>query len=138
MHAVATYTVDQVSLYEEAHGEALRHKWIESQKHGRDLGDSAIREWYRKYWAQYCRCCRVEHIEGNRHWLEFGDDDFGHLNSLLAQNDLLADRILDRIYAGHENLDIINWGFAWGMPMDRLVDILIRINVNVCRLDFPY
>ena len=48
------------------------------------------------------------------------------------------DRILDRIYAGHENLDIINWGMDWGLPMDRLVDILIRIDVNGARLDHPW
>ncbi len=136
-HAVATCEVDEVSLYEEAHAEALRYKWIESQKHGRDLGDSAIRDWYRKYWRLYCRCCRLQHVEGNRRWREFGDDDFGHLDSLIAQGDLLMDRILDRIQAGHENLDIINWGMDWGLPMDRLVDILIRIDVNRARIDHP-
>lgn len=137
-YAVATYEVDEVSLYEEAHAEALRHKWIESQKHGRDLGESAIRDWYRRYWRLYCRCCRVEHIEGNRRWREFGDDDFGHLYFLIVQGDLLTDRVLDRIYAGHENLDIINWGMDWGLPMNRLVDILIQIDVNRARLDTPW
>src|SRR5690606_22090768 len=58
-HAVMADVVQEVSLYEEAHAEALRHKWIESQKHGRDLGDWAIRDWYRRYWRLYCRCCRV-------------------------------------------------------------------------------
>jgi hypothetical protein len=135
--AYATDEVDPVSLYEEARAEALRHKWIESQKHGRDLGDSAIRDWYRRYWLMYCRCCRVEHIEGQRYWREFGNDDFGHLNSLVAEGDLLADRIRDRVIDGHENLELINWGMTWGLPMDRLVDILIRIDVNRCRLDLP-
>lgn len=136
-YAVAATLADEMSLYEEAHAEALRHKWIESQKHGRDLGEWAIRDWYRKYWRIYCRCCRVEHIEGNRRWREFGDDDFGHLYSLIVAGDLLVDRILDRIYAGWENLDIINWGMDWGLPMDRLVDILIQIDVNRARLDDP-
>jgi hypothetical protein len=49
----------------------------------------------------------------------------------------LADRRLDRMFAGHEKLDIIHWGMTWGLPMDRLVDILIRIDVNRCRLDLP-
>jgi hypothetical protein len=135
LHAALTDEVDEASLYEGAHAEALRHKWIESQKHGRDLGESAIRDWYRNHWRIYCRCCRVEHIGGNRRWREFGDDDFGHF--LMMQGDLLADRILDRVYAGHENLDIINWGMDWGLPMDRLVDILIRIDVNRCRFELP-
>jgi hypothetical protein len=137
LHAAVAVLADEVSLYEQAHAEALRHKWIESQKHGRDLGDWAIRDWYRRYWRTYCRCCRLEHIEGNRRWREFGNDDFGHLYSLIVAGDLLVDRILDRIYAGWENLDIINWGMDWGLPMDRVVDILIQIDVNRARLDYP-
>jgi len=135
--AVVAAGVDEVSLYEEAHAEALRHKWIESQKHGRDLGESAIRDWYRRYWATYCRCCRVEHVEGNRRWREFGDEDFGHLYSLIVQGDLLTDRILDRIYAGFENLTIINWAMDWGLPMERVLDLLIQVDVNRARLDRP-
>jgi hypothetical protein len=136
-HAAVAILVDEVSLYEQAHAEALRHKWIESQKHGRDLGEWAIRDWYRRYWRTYCRFCRVEHIEGNRRWREFGNDDFGHLYSLIVAGDLLVDRILDRIYTGWENLDIINWAMTWALPMDRVVDILIQIDVNRARLDYP-
>ena len=49
--------------------------------------------------------------------------------------DLLADRILDRIDAGHENLCIINWAIGWGLPTDRVVRILEQIDVNRARLD---
>lgn len=33
--------------------EALRYKWIQSQKVGRDLGDAAIHEWVKKFAAQF-------------------------------------------------------------------------------------
>ena len=136
-YAGLTEEVNEVSLFEEAHAEALRHKWIESQKQGRDLGDSAIREWYRRYWVSYCRCCRVEHVEGNRRWREWGHEDFGHLHLLIVQGDLLTDCILDRIYAGYENLDIINWALDWGLPMNRVRHILRQIDVNQARFDRP-
>ncbi len=123
------------SLYDAAHHEAERHKWIESQKHRRDLGEVAIRDWYRKHWTLYCRYRRMEHLLGERPWREFGDEKFGRLFQRIVTGDLLTDRILDRVYAGYENLDIINWALLWGLPIDQVVDILAAIDVNRARLD---
>ena len=124
-----------MSLYAEAVKEAERHKWIESQKQGRDLGEAAIRDWYRNYWGRFCRWRRMEHLQGTRRWREFGDDDFGHLHVLIITGDLLVDRILDRVYAGHENLCIINWALCWGLPMERVLRILAQLDVNRAHLD---
>lgn len=123
------------SLYAEAVKEAERHKWIESEKRGRDLGDSAIRDWYRRHWNHYCRYRRMEHLRGQRRWREFGEEDFGHLYDMIVQGDLLVDRILDRVYAGWENLCIIQWAFCWNLPMPRVIDILEQLDVNRARLD---
>jgi len=123
------------SLYEEANREADRHKWIESQKHGRDLGDHAIREWYRVHWHRYCRCKRLEHVRGQRCWREFEAGAFGQLYSLIITGDLLVDRILDRVDGGYENLDIILWAAEWGLPIRRVVAILEQIDVNRARLE---
>lgn len=125
----------QASLYEEARREAQRHKWIESEHHGRDLGDLAIRDWYHRHWLRYCRRKRIEHILGTMCWLEFGDDTFGCIYSLIVTGDLLADRILDRIDAGYENLCILNWAIEWGLAVDRVIDILTQIDVNRARLE---
>lgn len=124
-----------LSLHEEAVREAERHKWIESQKQGRDLGENAINEWYRVYWYCYCRYRRMEHLRGSRKWREFGDEPFGHLYSLIVTGDVLVDRILDRVYAGYENLDIITWAHEWGLDTERVVEILVQIDVNRARLD---
>lgn len=35
--------------------EALRHKWIESEKAGRDLGEAAIQDWVSKYAKKFRR-----------------------------------------------------------------------------------
>jgi hypothetical protein len=124
----------EISLYDEAWQEALRHKWIESQKRGHDVGDPAIQEWYRRHWHGYCRYARIEHLEGCRRYREFGDD-FGHLVSLMVRRDLLTDRILDRFFAGYENLDIINWAMDWGLPVDEVIEVLVQLDMNRARLD---
>jgi hypothetical protein len=123
------------SLYDEAVREADRHKWIESQKQGRDLGEFAIREWYRVHWPLYCRWRRLEHLQGRRRWREFGEDDFGQLYSLIVAGDPLVDCILDRIYNGYENLAIINWAYDWGLPVARVLDVLAQLDVNRARLE---
>jgi len=123
------------SLYDAAHREAERHKWIESQKHGRDLGDLAIHDWYRQHWLMYCRYRRMEHLQGRQRWREFGDEKFGRLYSLIINGDLLLDRILDRVFVGHENLDIINWAIDWGLSLERVLSILTQLDVNRARLE---
>ncbi len=135
MCAQQNETVASPSLYDEACREAERHKWIESQKLGRDLGNVALQEWYRLHWPQYCRLKRVEHLQGCQRWREFGDDNFGDLYSLIVAGDLLVDRILDRVCHGEENLGIINWAIDWGLPIQRVLGILSQLDVNRARLE---
>lgn len=125
----------EASLYAEADVEAQRHKWILSERHGHDLGESAIRDWYHRHWLHYCRLKRLEHVRGMKCWLEFGDETFGCVYTLIVSRDLLTDRILDRIDAGHENLGILNWAIDWGLPVDRVIDLLTKIDVNRARLE---
>jgi len=127
--------VNAPSLYEEGLREAERHKWIESQKRGMDMGESALREWYQRYWFKYCRYKVLEHLEGSRSWREFSADDFGLIENLLSEGDLLLDLILDRAYFGMENLDIICWAHTWGMPMHRVIEILEQLDLNRARLE---
>ena len=127
-----------LSVYEEAYKEAQRHKWIESEKHGRDLGEVALKEWFRKHWIAFCRNRRMEHLGGNRCFREFGQENFGRLYSLIVDQDLLTERILDRIACGQENLEVIGWALDWGMPMDRVLDVLEQLDINRDRLDHDY
>lgn len=122
------------SVYDECIREAEVHKWIESQKRGHDVGHAAIKEWFSKYWLTYCRHRSFEHLEGKANWVEFGEDRFGHINSL-KRYDLLFERIYDRILNGWENLDVICWAREWGLPMEPVIDILGHIDINAARLD---
>lgn len=123
------------SLRWEGWQEALRHKWIESQKQGRDLGDQALKDWFRKHWLPFCRIKRLEHVEGQQRWEEFAEHEFGQIYELILDGDLLLDCILDRMEHGLDNLEIINWALAWAMPMERVVDLLLMIDINRARLE---
>ena len=124
-----------LSLYVEGLREALRHKWIESQKCGQDLGDSALTDWYRRYWPIFCRLKCLEHLSGSCHWSEFAPEDFGLIGTLILKEDLLLEMILDRASAGCENLSLLIWAQDWGMPMERVLDILEQLNLNQAQLE---
>jgi len=72
---------------------------------------------------------------GRKRWAEFDDEPFGKIDALIASGDSLVDRVLDRVYAGCENLEIINWAIDWGLPTDRVVDILAQLDVNRARFE---
>src|SRR5262249_48834436 len=58
------------SIYFECKLEEQRHKWIESEKAGYDLGDLAIRQWALCHWQGFVRARWLEHLEGKRFWVE--------------------------------------------------------------------
>ena len=126
---------EALSLHEEGLREAERHKWIESQKCGCDLGHWAVQEWFAVHWPGFCRCKRIEHVQGRQRWAEFEARQFGRLWDLIVEGDLLTDRILDRVHCGMENLDIIVWAYRWGLPIPRVINILSQLDINDARID---
>ncbi len=122
-----------VSVYHAGGLEAARHRWIESEKRGYDLGCAAEYEWYCQHWLTFCRYRRYEHLLGHCRFAEFGDG-FGELGRLLRENDLLLERILDRMLSGWENLDLIVWARDWGLPMEQVIGHLTLIDINRARL----
>jgi len=122
--------VERLSVYVDCEQEALRFKWIESEKAGRDLGEAAIRRWVKEHWWGYLRARWLEHLQGKRYWVELDRGDFGLLQREFRGNTLLLDRILDRLKAGQENLDIIIWATDWCIPMDPVVGILEALDIN--------
>ncbi len=126
--------MDKASVYTESEQEALKFKWIESEKAGRDLGEDAIRRWVKHHWWGYLRARWLEHLHGKCFWVELDRGDFGLLQREFHDNTLLLDRILDRLKAGQENLDIILWALSWGLPMSPVIHILEALDVNSRRL----
>src|SRR5271166_6347877 len=115
--------MEKSSVYIDGEQEALRYKWIESEKAGRDLGEAAIRRWVQNHWWGYLRARWLEHLQGRRFWVELDRGDFGLLQREFRYDTLLLDRILDRLKSGRENLDIIIWAQDWGINVTTVLDI---------------
>jgi hypothetical protein len=126
--------MEKCSVHVESEQEALRFKWIESEKAGHDLGEEAIRRWVREHWWGYLRARWLEHLQGRRFWVELDRGDFGLLQKRFHDNTLLLDRILDRLKEKLENLDIINWALDWGLPTCQVREILEALDINSRRL----
>jgi hypothetical protein len=121
-------------VYTDCEEEALRFKWIESEKAGHDLGEAAIKRWVQIHWWGYLRARWLEHLEGKKFWVELDRGDFGLLQREFQDQSLLLDRILDRLKAGQENLDIILWAQDWGLPVELVIDMLAALDINSRRL----
>ncbi len=126
--------VEKLSVYVESEKEALQYKWIESEKAGCDLGEVAIRRWVHQHWWGYLRDRWLEHLHGRRFWVELDRGDFGLLQRRFQDSSLLLDRILDRLKAGQENLDVIRWALDWGICMQQVREILEALDINSRRL----
>jgi hypothetical protein len=124
-----------MSVYDEGEEEAKRHKWIESEKAGRDLGEWAIRCWVKEHWNGFLRARWLEHLQGSTFWIELDRDDFGLLNDEY-QGSKLVEEIVDRLKAGQENLHILVWAIDKEIPTDEVVRVLEALNINSRRLEF--
>jgi hypothetical protein len=142
MTAACSLPAECASVLEEGRKEALRYKWIKSEKAGRDLGQAAIDEWSRLHWWPHLRHCWFLHLQGIRYYQEFDERDFGLLHREFTdpQDRELLRQIVERIYYhGAENLDIILWAQENRVDMERVCLILERLDINTRRLrcNFP-
>ncbi len=124
----------RMSVHDRGAAEAQRHKWIESEKAGRDLGEWAIRCWVRQHWNGFLREKWLEHLEGRTFWIELDHDDFGLLQRSFQDSDLIGE-ILWRLKTGQENLDILNWAIDEQLEMSEVLDILETLDINSRRIE---
>lgn len=122
------------SVYTECIEEENRHKWIESEKAGYDLGEGCIRQWVRKHWTVYLRTRWVEHLQGKCFWVELDRGDFGLLQHEFKDQKELLDAILDQLKSGKENLHVILWALDSRIPTEPVHEILNALDVNSRRL----
>ncbi len=124
----------RMSVHDRGAVEAQRHKWIESEKAGRDLGEWAIRGWVRHHWNGFLREKWLEHLEGRTFWIELDHDDFGLLQRAFQDSELIGE-ILWRLKSGQENLDILNWAIDEGLEMPEVLEILETLDINSRRIE---
>ena len=127
---------EKFSIYVECRKEAERHKWICSEQAGRDLGESALYSWVKDHWNGYLRARWLDHLEGRSFWLELDRGDFGLLQRQqpMQENPVLFEGIMDRLKAGQENLEIINWALDWHLNLAEVRRILEILDINSRRL----
>lgn len=123
------------SVLIEGREEAERHKWIESEKAGRDLGDSAISSWVRQHWNGFLCARWLEHLDGLAFWIELDHDDFGLLRRAFQDSPIFGE-ILWNLKLGSENLDIILLAREEHWCMEEVLAILEALDVNSRRIEF--
>src|SRR3954451_18271926 len=124
----------RMSVHVQGEQEAKRHKWIESEKAGRDLGEWAIRCWVRQHWNGFLRERWLEHLEGRAFWIELDHDDFGLLQREFRDSALIGE-ILGRLKAGQENLDVLNWAIDHDLEMQEVLEILETLDIHSRRIE---
>ncbi len=126
--------VPRMSLFAVGKQEALKHRWIECEKAGRDLGDAPERQWVRKHWWSFLRYNWLNHIHGVCQCSELHPNDFGLLLRRRFRAQHLLQPILDRLKQNQENLHIIQWALAEHIDMEEVHEILEALDINRVRL----
>ena len=111
---------------------SLKQPWAALLASGRKTVE--VRRWVQCHWWGYLRARWLEHLQGKRFWVELDRGDFGLLQRKFHDNTLLLDRILDRLKAGQENLDVICWAHRWGISTAPVLQILEALDINSRRL----
>ena len=130
--------VVKLSIWDDSQREIDCYKWIESQRVGYDLGETAIRRWIKEHWCGYLRARWVDHLHGKAFWTELDSGDFGLMQRDFQAKALLLDRIIDRVIAGQENLHILLWARDWHISKEDVLGILTFLDINSKRLSHRF
>ena len=138
MNACLTHPPAPPALTKSVHRECIeeenKHKWIESEKAGYDLGEACVKRWVKEHWRGYLRGKWVEHLQGKCFWVELDRGDFGLLQRKFQSQAELLDLILNQLASGRENLDVLDWAVASRISTDPVNEILESLDVNSQRL----
>ncbi len=124
----------KLSIHVDCRSEEDKFKWLESEKVGYDLGESAIRNWVRDHWSGYLRAKWLEHLQGKCFWTELDRGDFGLLQHQFQDQRDLLEPIVDKLKCGYENLTVIAWAKAHRVPIDAVLQILEALDINSRRM----
>ena len=122
--------VEKHSVLHHAAVDYAAQKYLDWERLSYDIEPTASEHWRRRYWRLWFRGHWVEHVLGQRYWLEMGGENFGIFQPGGGHNPLLVERVADRLIVGWENLGIILWASDWGLDLDEVIDILKKLNIN--------
>lgn len=130
--------VPRYSVFQDSQYEIDQFKWIESERVGYDLGETAVRRWVSDHWRGYLRARWLEHLQGKKFWIELDRGDFGLLSRAFSGERDLLNAILEKLKAGQENLEVICWAHTQHVPCEPVVRILEALDINARRLRFQF
>lgn len=97
------YSSIPVSVYDQAWQPDHRHKWIESERLGCDLGHAAVKDWSRRHFKCSYRWCHWLHLTGRKWFQEFLASQF---NSGMKLGHQIERQVIHCFWDGQENLAI--------------------------------
>lgn len=120
------------SLFRRALLEAERHRYLQSERAGQDVGPEAIDQWHRHYWTLWLRHRWLEHLLGDVRYEEFEAEQYGQLRRLFGSCRLL-DEVVEKVRQGAENIDVLVWAAGAGRDLRAVVRMLVEMRVNEIR-----
>lgn len=126
--------IEKHSIMYHAAADYAAKKHLDWESLSYDVEETASEDWKRRFWRLWFRVRWVEHLLGDRYWIEMGEQHFGVLREGEPHNPVLVSRVADRLIAGWENLNIILWASDWGLNLDEVIAVLKKININDVRV----
>ncbi len=93
----------------------------------------ADRPYSARHFQRWLRARLVEHWYGQHFWPELDRGDFGILDAIHPNHALVRD-VVALLLTGGENLTVIAWAIEMGRPLDDVVAILTKLDVNAHRV----
>jgi len=125
------YSSIPVSVYDQAWQPDHRHKWIESERLGCDLGHAAVKDWSRRHFKCSYRWCHWLHLTGRKWFQEFLASQF---NSGMKLRDQIERQVIHCFWDGQENLAIFLSAHGCGWPIEWVRVVLSTLGINEARL----
>jgi len=123
------------SLREASLEEALAERWIQSYHAGRDVGEQAIRHWILRHWPGFLRRRVVQHMLGQKFWVELGRETFDLFKDLSPEKKPVLDKVIEQLLNGAENLDFARWLQCQPRDIRPIIrQLLTTININSYRI----
>jgi len=122
-------------IYDSGLIQALEHKWLASQRYGEDLGLLLVRDWCQRHWRTFQRFRRIEHLFGERRYLQFAEEDFGLWSGRVREEGSLFDIILGARRSVMKKLEFVNWARLQRLPQDESYALFTTLDPNCVRLD---
>lgn len=123
------------SIMHHAASDYAAQKHLDWERLSYDIVETASENWRRRFWRLWFRGHWVEHILGEKYWIEMGHENYGLLKQGQPHNVVLVQRVADRLIVGWENLGIILWASDWGFDLNEIIEILKKININDVRVN---